>query len=90
MKNSLTSEASSDLSSDEEIRDRAYALYLAEGCPEGRAMDHWLAAEADCNVAMKPGEAPGAGEAEAAELQAAAAPKKTRASKQAQRTRVTA
>jgi hypothetical protein len=29
----------------EEISRRAYEIYLAEGCPEGRAMQHWLMAE---------------------------------------------
>lgn len=27
-------------------RERAHALWLAEGRPEGRALDHWLQAEA--------------------------------------------
>ncbi len=29
-----------------QIRERAYTLWKQEGCPEGRAWDHWLAAEA--------------------------------------------
>ena len=69
------SAASSNGSSEEEIRERAYGLYLAEGQPEGRDMEHWLAAEADCNAVMKNGEAPGSGEAEMAELQEAKAEK---------------
>ncbi len=28
-------------------RERAYAIWQAEGCPEGRDMAHWLAAEAE-------------------------------------------
>ena len=27
------------------IRERAYAIWLAEGCPDGRDGDHWLRAE---------------------------------------------
>ena len=63
-------------SPEEEIRERAYSLYLAEGRPDGRDMEHWLAAEADCNAVMKNGEAPGSGEAETEELQQAKAAKK--------------
>ena len=29
-----------------QTRNRAYAIWEAEGRPEGRAVDHWLAAEA--------------------------------------------
>lgn len=29
-----------------QTRIRAYAIWETEGCPEGRAVDHWLAAEA--------------------------------------------
>jgi hypothetical protein len=29
----------------EEIAQRAYELYVKEGRPQGRALDHWLAAE---------------------------------------------
>lgn len=31
--------------SDEEIATKAHELWLHEGQPEGRAMDHWMAAE---------------------------------------------
>jgi Protein of unknown function (DUF2934) len=31
-----------------QTRNRAYAIWEAEGRPEGRAVDHWLAAEAEC------------------------------------------
>ena len=30
---------------DDRIRERAYFLWLEEGCPEGQAERHWLAAE---------------------------------------------
>jgi hypothetical protein len=36
-----------DLPSMDRTRDRAYAIWEQEGRPEGRAMEHWLAAEAE-------------------------------------------
>jgi hypothetical protein len=30
-----------------EVAQRAYLIYLEEGCPEGRHLDHWLRAEAE-------------------------------------------
>ncbi|WP_372398927.1 DUF2934 domain-containing protein [Azospirillum sp. HJ39] len=30
---------------EQRIRDRAYAIWLEEGCPDGRDADHWLQAE---------------------------------------------
>ncbi|ALG71421.1 hypothetical protein VY88_01290 [Azospirillum thiophilum] len=30
---------------EQRIRDRAYAIWQAEGCPDGRNTDHWLQAE---------------------------------------------
>jgi hypothetical protein len=35
------------------IRDRAYAIWEAEGRPEGCAVDHWLAAEAKSQPAVQ-------------------------------------
>lgn len=35
------------------IRHRAYQLWTEDGCPEGRAVEYWLRAEAELN----PGEA---------------------------------
>ena len=29
------------------IRERAYHLWMAEGCPEGNAEEHWLAAQSE-------------------------------------------
>jgi hypothetical protein len=29
----------------EEISTRAYEIYVAEGCPEGSSVEHWLRAE---------------------------------------------
>jgi hypothetical protein len=29
------------------IRERAYHLWMAEGCPEGNAEGHWLAAQSE-------------------------------------------
>jgi hypothetical protein len=36
-----------------QTRNRAYAIWEAEGRPEGRAVDHWLAAEAECRPAVQ-------------------------------------
>lgn len=30
---------------EQRIRDRAYAIWLEQGCPDGRDGDHWLQAE---------------------------------------------
>jgi hypothetical protein len=35
---------------DQQIREIAYFLWLEEGCPEGRADQHWAAAEALLNA----------------------------------------
>ena len=55
------------------IRERAYELWRQDGCPEGRAMDYWLRAEADLR-----GEAdaavPGGGESATGQGEAAPAP----------------
>ena len=37
-----------DIEIETKTRDQAYAMWEAEGRPEGRAVDHWLAAEAKC------------------------------------------
>ena len=31
--------------SQDEVARKAYEIYLAEGCPQGRDVQHWLAAE---------------------------------------------
>ncbi len=73
---------STSVASKDEIRGRAYSLYLAEGRPEGREVEHWLAAEADCQATMKTGgEAPGSSEAEMAEMIQAKAAKKPSAAR---------
>lgn len=36
---------------DEDIRQRAWQLWQDEGCPEGRAVQHWLQAEAEVQAA---------------------------------------
>jgi len=35
-----------DRNGEDRIRAKAYELWIAEGCPEGRADDHWLMAMA--------------------------------------------
>jgi hypothetical protein len=37
-----------DIEMQSQTRESAYAIWEAEGRPEGRAVDHWLAAEATC------------------------------------------
>ena len=32
----------------QQIRQRAYEIWLGEGCPQGRDRIHWLRAEAEC------------------------------------------
>jgi hypothetical protein len=29
------------------VAERAYTIYLEEGCPDGRHLDHWLRAESE-------------------------------------------
>jgi hypothetical protein len=36
-----------DVTMEETIREKSYFMWLDEGCPHGRAMDHWLRAEAE-------------------------------------------
>jgi Protein of unknown function (DUF2934) len=45
---------------EERIRERAYALWLENGCAEGNAEQHWLAAEREV-LAMMTAQAPAAG-----------------------------
>ncbi len=35
---------------EERIRERAYAIWQASGCPEGKEHEHWLQAEAEIGV----------------------------------------
>jgi hypothetical protein len=44
----------------DEIAARAYELYLQEGCPQGRAEVHWLAAEAQLRGGSQSGQEPAA------------------------------
>jgi hypothetical protein len=32
---------------DTDVARRAYLIYLEEGCPQGRHLDHWLRAESE-------------------------------------------
>jgi len=32
----------------DQIRNRAYEIWLSEGCPNGRGNIHWVRAEAEC------------------------------------------
>lgn len=42
-----------DYKMQEQVAERAYSLWQAEGCPEGRDLDHWLAAEHEL-LTMRP------------------------------------
>lgn len=42
----------------QQIQDRAYALYLAEGCPQGRCDAHWNQAEEQLRAELAQAEAP--------------------------------
>jgi hypothetical protein len=35
------------LQTDADVARRAYLIYLEEGCPQGRHIDHWIRAEAE-------------------------------------------
>ena len=39
--------SSASLMNEGEVAQRAYLIYLEEGCPEGRHLDHWLRAESE-------------------------------------------
>lgn len=57
------------------IRERAYAIWQSQGCPDGRELDHWLAAEHEL------GAAGGRKASPAARKRAAATPKRKAAPK---------
>ncbi len=40
---------------EQRVRERAYAIWLEQGCPEGRDGDHWLQAERDIRLPAEPG-----------------------------------
>jgi Protein of unknown function (DUF2934) len=42
---------------------RAYALWEAEGRPDGRALNHWLAAERECRTPAETAAVPAASRA---------------------------
>jgi hypothetical protein len=37
----------SDQDGEEAIRERAYFIWKREGCPSGRALDHWMSARVE-------------------------------------------
>jgi hypothetical protein len=41
----MTASASAPTPSEDLIATRAYQLWLAEGCPDGRALEHWARAQ---------------------------------------------
>jgi hypothetical protein len=42
-----------DIEMESQTRESAYAIWEAEGRPEGRDVEHWLAAEATCQPAVQ-------------------------------------
>ncbi|HEX5080164.1 MAG TPA: DUF2934 domain-containing protein [Geminicoccaceae bacterium] len=47
-----------DIEIENQTRHRAYAIWEAEGRPEGRALEHWLAAEATSRPAAPKARSP--------------------------------
>ncbi|CAO3419409.1 DUF2934 domain-containing protein [Azospirillum doebereinerae] len=45
---------------EQRIRDRAYTIWLEQGCPHGQDGDHWLQAERDVATGDAPTAAPAA------------------------------
>jgi hypothetical protein len=41
--------------SDDAIRERAYQIWVREGCPHGRDFEHWLQAEVELTAETSPG-----------------------------------
>jgi len=35
---------------DDQIAERAFCIYMDEGCPDGRHLDHWFQAKAELSV----------------------------------------
>lgn len=50
-------------STEEQIRTRAYYLWEAEGCPQGRDWEYWLKAKQELEVAPETHKAPAVAEA---------------------------
>jgi hypothetical protein len=46
-KTGVASSSPSPLLNEDEVAQRAYLIYLEEGRPEGRHLDHWLRAETE-------------------------------------------
>ncbi|MDB6056780.1 MAG: hypothetical protein JWO95_624 [Verrucomicrobiales bacterium] len=49
-----TTSASPHVTTVEEVSRKAYFIYLNQGSPQGREMDHWLSAEAELIADAKP------------------------------------
>lgn len=71
----------------DQIRERAYELWQADGCPEGRDVEYWLRAEADLKgesrAGAEAGDGPGGGEAKPMDEPAAPRPSRARPRKPA-------
>ena len=49
----IESEGEAERETKEQIAERAYELWTSEGCPTGRALDHWLQAEHEILAALQ-------------------------------------
>ena len=68
---------------DDLIRDRAYAIWQAEGCPEGRREQHWIQAAAEIARAREEAGSSGVDPVPVAEIPHPAKPAARRARKPA-------
>jgi hypothetical protein len=53
-----TSRAATHVLTSDEVAKRAYFIYLNQGSPQGREVDHWLSAEAELIADTKPAKKP--------------------------------
>lgn len=65
----------------ETVQERAYHLWMAEGCPEGKSDEHWLLAEKQVSAVCAPIQIPTAAKAPPKRKAAAAAKAGTTAAK---------
>ena len=61
--------------SDEAIKERAYHIWVREGCPHGRDFDHWVQAQVELEAEQRADNGNGAAPRAKAAAPRAAAPK---------------
>ena len=73
-----------DVEIESQTRHRAYAIWEAEGRPDGRALEHWLAAEATYRPAARPkARAPRTRRTPSSKVEGASAPRRSARSRTA-------